>query len=201
MLHSFFFEFFRNLEVPRSWPPTHKLIRFRYLSDYEDNSDVSLKSGNARNYVENSKVSESLLLMKFYSLSHGVVSHLLSGKEGDLPMQATDEQMDIILSCKSLFLIGRSGTGKTTVLTMKLFQNEQKFRIASEGCYEGECSQFRGTEVVDDNEDSKKSVLRQLFVTVSPKLCFAVKQNVSQLTRCPSTHILSPFLPSFIFLF
>ena len=172
------------MEVPRSWPTSEKVIRFRYLSDCEDKSEASVNPGDVRNYVENSKVSESLLLMKFYSLSRGVVSHLLSGKEGDLPMQVTDEQMDIILSGKSLFLIGRSGTGKTTVLTMKLFQNEQKFRIASEGCYEGECSQFRGTEVVDDNQDSKKSVLRQLFVTVSPKLCFAVKQNVSQLTRC-----------------
>ncbi|PWA60761.1 uvrD-like Helicase, ATP-binding domain, P-loop containing nucleoside triphosphate hydrolase [Artemisia annua] len=175
-----------NLEVPRSWPASQKLIKFRYLSDYEDNSEVSLNSGNARNYVENSKVSESLLLMKFYSLSRGVVSHLLSGKEGDLPMQATDEQMDIILSCKSSFLIGRSGTGKTTVLTMKLFQNEQKFRIASEGYYEGETSHFPGTEVVDDNQNSKMSVLRQLFVTVNPKLCYAVKQNVSHLTSVSS---------------
>ncbi|PWA46871.1 recBCD enzyme subunit RecB, P-loop containing nucleoside triphosphate hydrolase [Artemisia annua] len=175
-----------NLEVPRSWPTSEKVIRFRYLSDCEDKSEVSVNPGDVRNYVENSKVSESLLLMKFYSLSRGVVSHLLSGKEGDLPMQVTDEQMDIILSGKSSFLIGRSGTGKTTVLTMKFFQNEQKFRIASEGCYEGECSQFRGTEVVEDNQDSKKSVLRQLFVTVSPKLCFAVKQNVSQLTSVSS---------------
>ncbi|GKB78324.1 UvrD-like helicase, ATP-binding domain, P-loop containing nucleoside triphosphate hydrolase [Tanacetum coccineum] len=166
-----------NLEVPRSWPTSEKVIRFRYLSDCEDKSEVSVNHGDARNYVESSKVSESLLLMKFYSLSRGVVSHLLSDKEGDLPMQVTDEQMDIILSGKSSFLIGRSGTGKTTVLTMKLFQNEQKFRIASDGCYEGECSQIRGTQVVDDYQDSKTSVLRQLFVTVSPKLCFAVKQN------------------------
>ncbi|PWA79190.1 uvrD-like Helicase, ATP-binding domain, P-loop containing nucleoside triphosphate hydrolase [Artemisia annua] len=144
-----------NLEVPRIWPT---------------------------NYVENSKVSESLLLMKFYSLSHGVVSHLLSGKEVDLPMQVTDEQMDIISSRKSSFIIGRSGTGKTTILTTKLVQHEQKFRIASDGIYEGECSQFRGAEVVQDCHDSKMSVLRQLFVTVSPKLCYAVKQNVSHLT-------------------
>nr|GEV15151.1 UvrD-like helicase, ATP-binding domain, P-loop containing nucleoside triphosphate hydrolase [Tanacetum cinerariifolium] len=138
-------------------------------------SKGSVNSGDARNYVENSKVSESLLLMKFYSLSCGVVSHLLSGKEVDLPMQVTDEQMDIILSPKSSFIIGRSGTGKTTILTMKLFQCEQNFRIASEGIYEGENSQLG---------DAK--VLHQLFVTFSPKLCYAVKQNVSHLNSVSS---------------
>ncbi|GKF73958.1 UvrD-like helicase, ATP-binding domain, P-loop containing nucleoside triphosphate hydrolase, partial [Tanacetum coccineum] len=101
-------------------------------------SKVSVKPNDARNYVENSRISESLLLMKFYSLSRGVVSHLLSDKEVDLPMQVTDEQMDIITSRKSLFITGRSGTGKTTFLTTKLFQHEQKFRIASDGIYEGE---------------------------------------------------------------
>ncbi|GJT76661.1 UvrD-like helicase, ATP-binding domain, P-loop containing nucleoside triphosphate hydrolase [Tanacetum coccineum] len=176
-----------NLEVPKSWPASQKIIRFRYISDC-DQSEVSVNPGNARSYVENSKVSESLLLMKFYSLSRGVVSHLLSGDEVDLPMQVTDEQMDIILSGKSSFIIGRSGTGKTTILTMKLFQHEQKFRIASNGIHEAESSRIRDGEV-DDPEISKLSVLRQLFVTVSPKLCYAVKQNVSHLTSSSSREI------------
>ncbi|GKD78466.1 UvrD-like helicase, ATP-binding domain, P-loop containing nucleoside triphosphate hydrolase, partial [Tanacetum coccineum] len=176
-----------NLEVPKSWPASQKIIRFRYISDC-DQSEVSVNPGNARSYVENSKVSESLLLMKFYSLSRGVVSYLLSGDEVDLPMQVTDEQMDIILSGKSSFIIGRSGTGKTTILTMKLFQHEQKFRIASNGIHEAESSRIRDGEV-DDPEISKLSVLRQLFVTVSPKLCYAVKQNVSHLTSSSSREI------------
>ncbi|PWA96126.1 uvrD-like Helicase, ATP-binding domain, P-loop containing nucleoside triphosphate hydrolase [Artemisia annua] len=169
-----------SLEVPANWPASQEIIKLRYLSS------VSVNSGDARNYLESSKVSESLLLMKFYSLSSGVVSHLLSGKDVDLPMQVTDEQMDIILSGKSSFIIGRSGTGKTTILTMKLFQNEEKFRLASDGIYEAETSQFRGAEVVDDNQDSKKSVLRQLFVTVSPKLCYSVRQYISHLTSVSS---------------
>ncbi|PWA68994.1 uvrD-like Helicase, ATP-binding domain, P-loop containing nucleoside triphosphate hydrolase [Artemisia annua] len=182
-----------NLEVPRSWPASQKIIRFRYLSDSVDENEVCVKPDDARNYVENSKVSESLLLMKFYSLSRGVVSHLLSGKEVDLPMQVTNEQMDIISSRKSSFITGRSGTGKTTVLTMKLFQHEQKFRIASDGIYEGESSQFRGAEVVNDHQGSKTSGLCQLFVTVSPHLCYAVKQNVSHLTKLPSRNNISKF--------
>ncbi|GJX43562.1 UvrD-like helicase, ATP-binding domain, P-loop containing nucleoside triphosphate hydrolase, partial [Tanacetum coccineum] len=178
-----------KLEVPRSWPTSQNIIRFRYLSACEDESEVSVNPGNARNYVENSKVTESLLLMKFYSLSCGVASHLLSGDEVHLPMQVTDEQMDIILSPKSSFIIGRSGTGKTAILTMKLFQHELKFRIASDGISEAESSHIRDGEVDDDPEISKPSVLRQLFVTVSPKLCYAVKQNVSHLTSNSSKKI------------
>ncbi|KAI3734269.1 hypothetical protein L6452_13734 [Arctium lappa] len=97
-------------------------------------------------------------------------------------MQVTDEQMDIILFSKSSFIIGRSGTGKTTILTMKLFQNEESFRIASEGIYAAESSRVRDVQVLDDSEENEPTVLRQLFVTVSPKLCYAVKQHVSHLT-------------------
>ncbi|KAI3817065.1 hypothetical protein L1987_10852 [Smallanthus sonchifolius] len=173
-----------NLEVPRSWPASQKFIRFRYLSNRERKGDneASVNPGDGRNYIENSKVSESLLLMKFYSLSRVVVNHLLSGKEIDLPIQVTDEQMDIILFCKNSFIIGRSGTGKTTTLTMKLFQNEHNFRVASEGVNDAESSHVRNIGVVDKSESSKPSVLRQLFVSVSPKVCYSVKQQVSHLT-------------------
>nr|GFC84027.1 UvrD-like helicase, ATP-binding domain, P-loop containing nucleoside triphosphate hydrolase [Tanacetum cinerariifolium] len=41
-------------------------------------------------------------------------------------------------------------------------------------------------EAVNDCQDSKMSVLQQLFVIVSPKLCYAVKQHVSHLTSISS---------------
>ncbi|KAM0051541.1 putative TPR and ankyrin repeat-containing protein [Helianthus debilis subsp. tardiflorus] len=118
-----------NLEVPRSWPASKEITRFSYLRNCENDSEAIVNHADGRNYVENSKLSESLLLMKFYSLSRWVMSHLLSSKAFDLPMQVTDEQMDIVLFCKSSFIIGRSGIGKTTILTMKLFRNEQDFRV------------------------------------------------------------------------
>ncbi|KAJ0765120.1 putative TPR and ankyrin repeat-containing protein [Helianthus annuus] len=171
-----------NFEVPRSWPASQEFIKFRSLSNGEGDREASLIPGDGRIYVENSKVSESLLLMKFYSLSRGVVSQLLSAREFDLPMQVTDEQMDIILFCKSSFIIGRSGTGKTTVLTTKLLQNELNFRVASEGTSEAEINRIRDVESTDDSESSKPCILRQLFVTVSPKLCYVVKKHVSHVT-------------------
>ncbi|GJZ22673.1 hypothetical protein Tco_0559712 [Tanacetum coccineum] len=72
---------------------------------------------------------------------------------------------------------------------MKLFQHENKLRIASDGIYEAERSRIRDDVVDDDPKISKPSVLHQLFVTVNPKICDVVKQNVSHLTSSSSREI------------
>ncbi|KAK0573842.1 hypothetical protein LWI29_014378 [Acer saccharum] len=115
-----------NLEVPKTWAASSDIVRLKDLAN-ENGSDSSGTDFDGRSYVENSKVSESLLLMKFYSLSPGIVSHLLSDRDGrelDLPFEVTDEQWEIIRFPRSTFIHARSGTGKTTILTMKLFQKE-----------------------------------------------------------------------------
>ncbi|KAM1846609.1 hypothetical protein ACFX14_011002 [Malus domestica] len=168
-----------NLEVPNSWPPTLDIPRFKDLSNTEAESDLVGDTADGRSYVENSQVNESLLLMKFYSLSSGVVNHLLSDREGrelDLPFEVTDQEMEIILYQRSTFILGRSGTGKTTVLTMKLFQKEQCFQLAEQGCLSSQNS-----NVGQSSSASQERTLHQLFVTVSPKLCFAIKQHVLHL--------------------
>ncbi|RAL48322.1 hypothetical protein DM860_005746 [Cuscuta australis] len=184
-----------DLEVPKVWPASRDLVRFKSLSERSvDNSNDGVVEG--RSYIENSRVSESLLLMKFYSLSSGIVNHLLSdnlGEEVDIPFEVTDEEKEIIKLGRSSFILGRSGTGKTTVLTMKLFQKEQQHHLALGGIREvdtneiskhaGESS-FASSEIATTSQseiEAKRSTLRQLFVTVSPKLCYAVKQQVSQL--------------------
>ncbi|GJR22807.1 UvrD-like helicase, ATP-binding domain, P-loop containing nucleoside triphosphate hydrolase [Tanacetum coccineum] len=112
----------KNLDVPRTWLASQEIIRFPYLKDSEVESESSVNPDNAITCVDNSK-------------------------DVDLPMQVNDEQMDIILSRKSSFIIGRSGTGKTTILTMKLFQHEHEFQIASDSIFEAESSRFRYAEV------------------------------------------------------
>ncbi|XP_068331779.1 uncharacterized protein [Pyrus communis] len=162
-----------DLEVPNSWPPTLDIPRFKDLSNTEAESDLVGDTSDGRSYVENSQVNESLLLMKFYSLSSGVVNHLLSYREGrelDLPFEVTDQEMEIILYQRSTFILGRSGTGKTTVLTMKLFQKEQCFQLAEQGCLSSQNS-----NVGQSSSATQERTLHQLFVTVSPKLCFAIK--------------------------
>ncbi|MCL7051103.1 hypothetical protein MKW94_010687 [Papaver nudicaule] len=126
--------------------------------------------------------------MKFYSLSAGLVNHLLSGSDGkelDLPFEVTDQELDIIRFPRSAFILGRSGTGKTTVLTMKLFQKEQQHYFSSTGFVEAmgdiSLSAPSGSVCRVVGNETKSTVLRQLFVTVSPKLCSAVKNQLSNL--------------------
>ncbi|KAL6295349.1 hypothetical protein ACE6H2_003491 [Prunus campanulata] len=168
-----------DLEVPKIWPPSLDIPRFKDLSIIENQSDlVGDDDSGCRSYLENSQVSESLLLMKFYSLSSGVVNHLLSDREGrelDLPFEVTDQEMEIILYHRSTFIVGRSGTGKTTVLTMKLFQNEQCHQLAVQGCFSSQ------NRIEQSSSATNGITLHQLFVTVSPKLCFAIKQHVLHL--------------------
>ncbi|CAB4292904.1 unnamed protein product [Prunus armeniaca] len=178
-----------DLEIPASWPPALDVARFEDLSITEKTPSYLLGDSSAdRSYVEKSNVSESLLLMKFYSLSSGVANFLLSDSEGrelDLPFQLTDQEMEIVRYNRSTFILGRSGTGKTTVLTMKLCQKEQQQRIAEEGFYgvENALSHVfpNNNKVEQSPTGANMCVLRQLLVTVSAKLCFAVKQLVLHL--------------------
>ncbi|KAF6160731.1 hypothetical protein GIB67_035932 [Kingdonia uniflora] len=176
-----------NLEVPMTWETSGDIEQYKTISRTETGCESSSGTLDGRSFVENAKVSESLLLMKFYSLSSGVVGHLLSGRDGrelDLPFEVTDQEMEIILFPRSTFILGRSGTGKTTVLTMKLFQKEQQYKISSEGIsdVQGTVNVCKPNKILDDAiGDTKRTVLRQLFVTVSPKLCFAIKSHISNL--------------------
>ncbi|KAL2343586.1 hypothetical protein Fmac_004871 [Flemingia macrophylla] len=178
-----------NLEVPVSWEKSTVLIKFKSLDNNGKNDD-ELSGSDQRIYVENSKVEESLLLMKFYSLSSVVVSHLLSDRNSDeleLPFEVSDEEYEIILFPKSTFVLGRSGTGKTTVLTMKLFQKESMHHTAVEGIYDTNSAVVpclnHDKEYEESSTVNDRPVLHQLFVTVSPKLCQAVKHHVERLKR------------------
>ncbi|KAK1439383.1 hypothetical protein QVD17_05200 [Tagetes erecta] len=80
------------------------------------------------------------------------------------------QEKNVVSFDKSSFIIGRSGTGtgKTTVLTMKLFQSEQLHHIASEGFHEAK-------------QDGLQ--LHQLFVTFSSKRCYAVRKQFGEWKR------------------
>ncbi|KAH0704227.1 hypothetical protein KY285_018505 [Solanum tuberosum] len=173
--------FMGDLEVPKCWEVHREVVQYK--------NDAERKLNRESGYVENSKVSESFLLMKFYSLSSGVVTHLLSdrhGEEIDVPFEVTNEEREIILFNKSSFILGRSGTGKTTVLTMKLFQKEQQHHSSVHGLNIAEESRFGLYDEHEDDQcirETNRTTLHQLFVTVSPKLCYAVNKQVSQLKR------------------
>ena len=165
------------------WNVEHDIIRFKKdcRIDAQEEHDVV----DASHAMENSKVSESFLLMKFYSLSTGVAKHLLTASDGseiDIPFELTDEEKMIIQFPLTSFILGRSGTGKTTVLTMKLIQKEQQSLIASQGL------NLDGADLsgVDDSnimppKNGGESSVKQVFITVSPKLCSAIKDHICRL--------------------
>jgi len=186
-----------NLEVPTMWGANEGFLKYKNL--LTEVPAVEVPDGGAfdgRNYVENSKVSESLLLMKFYSLTCGTVKHLLSNTNGEeigVPFEVTDQERDIILYPQTSFILGRSGTGKTTVLTMKLIQKEQEWYLSSErhndSLVENSGSPCKPAEGLVPSEN----FLRQLFVTVSPKLCSAVRNHIDRLKRSVTLMKISQF--------
>lgn len=125
---------------------------------------------------------ECTLLMKNCSISRDYILHGQDSLQVGLLYDVTDEQRNIILFSQSTFVLGRSGTGKTTVLITKLIQNEILHHKGVE--------QFYGSEVNENLEQSKeiateteRPVLRQLFVTLSSGLCQKVQHHVSLLKR------------------
>ncbi|CAO2036355.1 unnamed protein product [Urochloa humidicola] len=168
-----------KLEVPVIWDAEHDIVRYKKdcrVDSQEDHDHVDTSCA-----LENTKVSESFLLMKFYSLSSGVARHLLTATDGseiEIPFELTDEEESIIRFPLTSFILGRSGTGKTTVLTMKLYQIEQQSLIAAQGLASNDLS-------LAEHEDTSKSgnIVKQVLITVSPKLCSAIKTQIGRLKR------------------
>jgi len=176
----------RKLEVPIIWDAEHDIIRYKKDCRVDQESHDRVDTSCA---LENTKVSESFLLMKFYSLSSGVAKHLLTATDGteiEIPFELTDEEEAIIRFPLSSFILGRSGTGKTTVLTMKLYQIEQQSLIASQGLDLGEVdlplADHKNTLPMKDTS-KRQNFVKQVLITVSPKLCSAIKNHICRLQR------------------
>ncbi|KAK7316642.1 hypothetical protein RJT34_00257 [Clitoria ternatea] len=154
----------RNMEFPLSWPLSANIKKNRTNDSIaNDEGDLNVDDGNGENL-------ESILLMKYCSISRGYMLFGYGSLEVGLPYEVTKEQENIILFPRSTFVLGRSGTGKTTVLITKLIQNEKLHHMAVE-------------EVYDGSYGYEKPVLRQLFVTLSPGLCQKVQHHVSLFKR------------------
>ncbi|CAL5025640.1 unnamed protein product [Urochloa decumbens] len=176
-----------KLEIPVIWDAEHDIIRYKKdcrVDNQEDHDHVDTSCA-----LENTKVSESFLLMKFYSLSSGVAKHLLTATDGseiEIPFELTDEEEAIIRFPLTSFILGRSGTGKTTVLTMKLYQIEQQSLIASQGLALGEVdlSVAEHEDILPVKDTSERgNIVKQVLITVSPKLCSAIKNHICRLKR------------------
>ncbi|XP_065006947.1 uncharacterized protein LOC135637969 [Musa acuminata AAA Group] len=181
-----------NLEVPMSWNVVCDMIRYKTLKKARSTTEEDAVQLDSSSHMEDSKVNESLLLMKFYSLSSRVVRHLLIANDGTdvfIPFELNDQEKEIILFPLSTFILGRSGTGKTTILTMKLIQKEQLYSIASEGASEIfglSDAADRSVVLKKHSSPNKGHFLKQVFLTVSSKLCSAIRSHICQLQSIAS---------------
>lgn len=185
----YLFSGFRDLEIPMRWETSRDIIHYKKSQYTQEGTKLTAETSDNTSILEDFKVSDRLSLMKFYALSSGMVSQLLSscdGTELELPFELTNQEMKIIHFNKSSFILGRSGTGKTTVIIRKLFQKEQRYHIALKGFHDlnGYSSKDLITEDGERVKETKEDFLRQIFVTLNPRLCCAVKHQVSGLRRC-----------------
>ncbi|XP_010246024.1 PREDICTED: uncharacterized protein LOC104589404 isoform X2 [Nelumbo nucifera] len=170
-----------DLVVPMTWKISSDFVKYKESSYSQDYS--SLSGGLHR--IKNLKFSESLLLMKFYSLSSGNAKYMLTacdGKEIELPFELSELESEVIRFPRSAFVVGRSGTGKTIVSVMKLIRREQHHVIASDG-FSSPVDEPYCFMSYENLAAPKTSALRQIFLTVNANLCSSVKDYITRLRR------------------
>ncbi|XP_016185296.1 uncharacterized protein LOC107626920 [Arachis ipaensis] len=176
--------FYRQIEIPLTWPLSRNIQKLKNADNNKGNEGEKLVSVcEDRNEAEMSKFKEWLLLMKYCSNSdHEAIDLDL------LPISLTEEQRRVIFYPRSTFLLGRFGTGKTTVLTTKMIRNQKLHHSAVELVYERSASALENCDKSQEIcAETERPVLRQLFVTLSPELCQEVKCHVSRFERFVGT--------------
>ncbi|KAH9289075.1 hypothetical protein KI387_033192 [Taxus chinensis] len=175
--------------LPRQWKDDPGFVWYRRLQQSEMFETLDCEAFQKEAItLEHARVQESLLLMKFYSLSSGIANQLLTAQDGseiDLQFEVNEEESRVIRFPRSSFVLGRSGTGKTTVLTTRLLQKEQQFNLATHGLsWEKQPALENKTKRKYLQQESlNASCLRQMFVTVSAKLCSAIRNHISRIDR------------------
>ena len=90
-------------------------------------------NGKSKHFDPASDDPRQYTLLKFYELNEGAVKMLLDGKDNmDLPFTPGPKEHEIIHhrseTPKSLLLMGRSGTGKTTCLVFRMWAQFHEYR-------------------------------------------------------------------------
>ncbi|CAI5459961.1 unnamed protein product [Closterium sp. Yama58-4] len=154
-------------------------------------------------------VPERGVLPWLHRLAKGSAQHLMAAVPGEWLFKLNEQQAAIVHSNCTAFVLGRSGTGKTTVITHRLLLLEHTFRRAMgerrllTHAHTGRSSPWPGREqggwgACEELEESEgdegegksagegeeeKGGLRQVVVTPSARLCAAIKRYVNKATR------------------
>ncbi|KAK9052301.1 hypothetical protein SSX86_028930 [Deinandra increscens subsp. villosa] len=99
-------------EFPMKWLATSEIIQ--YKTNANRNDEMFMDGANGTGCIENVKVRESLILMKFYSLSTRAVNAVIYGCDGGdlgIPFELTEQEKDVVSFNKSSFILGRLTCG------------------------------------------------------------------------------------------
>jgi tetratricopeptide (TPR) repeat protein len=117
--------------------------------------------------LERGSIATSAVLTKFYELNSSVARLFTSSNSFaaiELPFKMSDREEAIVRHDGSVLVLGRSGTGKTTVILHRMFLLSEHNRLIEGG---GSAAVARGPLVA----------CRQLLVTASPILCEAIRRS------------------------
>lgn len=140
------------------YPLTFNEIEWFRVAAVKDTTD---SSNSLEMDLERSHVSTSATLMKFFDFDAKVAQLLVALKDGEtieLPFVMSREEESIVRHQGSVFVLGRSGTGKTTTILHRMFLESK--------CVEREA-----------DDEANTVVCNQLLVTASPILCEAIRRS------------------------
>ena len=142
--------FGRIVMVPKVWEKDKHFVWTKTIIS-ETASSSELEGVQTCNAAD-----DSIAFMKFYELSSKVARILIKSADSnlDLPFVMSEEEEEVVKFPGSVFILGRSGTGKTTVMLHRMLM-EQHFI----------------------SEAKSEVPARQIFVTASPVLCEAIKRS------------------------
>ncbi|KAJ7237490.1 hypothetical protein B0H12DRAFT_1238227 [Mycena haematopus] len=103
------------------------------------------------------------LLLKSVHFSQSLLDSIIAGRDASFVLQISPTEQEIIEHPHSCYVLGRSGTGKTTTMLYKMLLVEADYEVSKE-----------------EGQETKKR--RQLFVTQSRILAEKVEEHFSKLS-------------------
>lgn len=150
--------------TPMKWTPDTDFVWLR--------SKEAVTASTARSEgpdLERSSVGTSAVLTKFFALTSSVVRMFTSSNSFasiELPFMMSNTEEAIVRHEGSVFILGRSGTGKTTVILHRMFLHRKHNQLLESG-----------------GSGSDASVCKQLLVTASPILCEAIRRSYNSMCK------------------
>ncbi|KAJ6498051.1 P-loop containing nucleoside triphosphate hydrolase protein [Mycena vitilis] len=131
----------------------------------------SLPAGSAPDLPPDDLEQMQSLLLKSVHFSQPLLDSIIAGRDASFVLQVSPREQSIIEHPYSCYVLGRSGTGKTTTMLYKMLLVEADYELSKE----------------ESPETPKR---RQLFVTQSRILAEKVEEHFSKLSAGyrPSTH-------------